>query len=318
VVFAGRLFAARAYRAVWQCAVLGGGPVVVGIAISSVLGYTDASDGFLINFGVNPVALRRWPLMFLLSFGPLLFVGIGGLLRRRWLGREGAAAAALVSSAVAFYFLADVPDMGGVWVGWRSGHLLQTAFVAIGASALTVWWSRRRLRIPLALGLAAGVALAAPTVGIDVYNAQDITNRGPGPSFPWTLIISPQEREALNWVKRATPPASIVQVEPIARGPGGWAYIPAFAERRMTAGIPIAMIPLKPYERESAAVRSVFSAPTPDDAHTLARALGIDYLLVGMVERRSYEGPLAAIAARPDLFPRVFSNDAIEIYGVRH
>jgi uncharacterized membrane protein len=77
------------------------------------------------------------------------------------------------------------------------------------------------------------------------------------------------------------------------------------------------MIPLKPYQQESAAVRSVFTAPTPEDAHALARVLGIDYLLVGMVERRSYEGPLAAIAARPDLFPRVFSNDAVAIYGVR-
>ncbi len=317
VVFAARLLAARAFRAVWQCAVLGGGPLLVGIAVSSALGYTDARDGFLIDFGLNPVALRRWPLMFLLSFGPLLFVGIGGLLRLRWIVRDGAAAAALVFSAVLFYFLADVPDMGGVWVGWRSGHLLQIAFVVIGASALTAWWSRRRLRMPIALGLTAGVALAVPTVGIDVYNAQDITNRGPGPSFPWTLIITPQERDALNWVKRATPPESIVQVEPIARGPGGWAYVPAFAERRMTAGIPISMIPLKPYQQESAAVRSVFTAPTPEDAHALARVLGIDYLLVGMVERRSYEGPLAAIAARPDLFPRVFSNDAVAIYGVR-
>jgi uncharacterized membrane protein len=162
-----------------------------------------------------------------------------------------------------------------------------------------------------------GIACAVPTVAIDVYNAQDITNRGPGPSFPWTLVITPAEREALNWVKRATPATAIVQVEPFARGATHWAYVPAFAERRMAAGIPISMIPLRPYEQASADVRSVFNAPTVTEAHALAQALGIDYLLVGEPEKRFYGAGLAAMAQRPDLFPRVFHNEAVDVYAVR-
>lgn len=316
VVFAIRLAAARAFTALWQSAILGGGPVVVAIAVSSALGYTDPGQGFLIDFGLNPVALRRWPLMLLLSFGPLLFVGIAGLLRVRWVARAGAAPAALAGSALAFYFLADVPDMGGVWVGWRSGHLLLIAFCVIGAAAMGVAWARRWLRVPAGAALVVAIVLAVPTVAIDVYNAQDITNRGPGPSFPWTLIITPGEREALEWIKRATPPTATVQVEPIARGAGGWAYVPAFGERRMAAGIPISMIPLRPYQEASLRVQHVFNAATPDEAYALASALGIDYLLAGDVERGAYQAGLARIAERPDLFTPLFQNAAITVYGV--
>jgi hypothetical protein len=255
--------------------------------------------------------------MLVLSFGPLLFVGVAGLLRPRWVARDGAAPAALGAIAIAFYFLADVPDMGGVWVGWRSGHLLLIAFCVIGAAAMTVVWARRWSRLAVAAVLGVAIVLAVPTVAIDVYNAQDITNRGPGPNFPWTLIITPAEREALDWIKRATPPTATVQVEPIARGAGGWAYVPAFGERRMAAGLPISMIPLRPYQEGSVHVQRVFTAATPDEAHALASTLGIDYLMAGDVERSAYRAGLTRIAERPDLFSRLFQNEAVTIYGVR-
>ena len=51
---------------------------------------------------------------------------------------------------------------------------------------------------PLGGTMAVAILPAIPTVAIDVYNAQDITNRGQGPNFPWTLVITPPEREALE------------------------------------------------------------------------------------------------------------------------
>ena len=75
-------------------------------------------------------------------------------------------------------------------------------------------------------------------MAVDVYNAQDVNNRSMGADFPWTLIITPQEREALDWIKFATPEDAVVQVEPYIRGAKHWAYIPAFAERRSIAGLP--------------------------------------------------------------------------------
>ncbi len=316
-MFAARLIARRAFGSIWQCAVLGGGPVVVAVAVSVALGYVDPNQGALVQFGVNPVALRHWPLMLFLSFGPLLFAGIAGLLRARWVTREGAAPAALVVSAFVFYFLADVPDQEGVWVGWRSGHLLLIGFLAISAAALTAAWRFRAWRVPLVAAIMLAVVPAIPTVAIDVYNAQDITNRGPGAGFPWTLVITPPEREALEWVRLTTPAAAVVQFEPYARGNGHWAYITAFAERRMAAGLAGSMIPFRPFKMASDDVQmGIFRARSVTDAHAMAVFMGIDYLFVGDAERRAYRGEVLQMAERPDLFPRVFRNDAVEIHRV--
>jgi hypothetical protein len=317
VVFAIRLLERRAYGAIWQCAILGGGPAIIGAALTSILGYTDPDAGVLIALGLNPVAVRRWPLMFFLSFGPLLFAGVWGLLRVRWVTREGLAPAALVVTALFFYFLTDVPDMEGVWVGWRSGHQLLIAFAIIGAAAATALWQRKAWRWPLVGAIVVAMVPALPTVAIDVFNAQDITNRNPGPNFPWTLIITPPEREALEWMKRSTPPNARVQFEPIARGNKHWAYIPAFGERRMSAGLPGAMIPFRKFADASEMVRrGIFLAGDASQAHAMAVFLDIDYLLLSDVERKTYPDAVAAIASRPDLFRQVFNNEAVAIYGV--
>jgi hypothetical protein len=246
-----------------------------------------------------------------------LFAGIAGLLRWRWSLREGAPAAMLVLAAVAFYFTADVPDMGGVWVGWRSGHLLLIAFAAIAAALLGAVWQRRALRPVIALVMVLAIVPAVPTVAIDVFNAQDIGNRTEGPGFPWTLVLSPEERQALDWLRTGTAAEAIVQVEPFVRDAGTWAYVPAFAERRMAAGLPISMIPLRPYEAASERVRlGIFQNGSAPEAHATALALNIDYLVVGHPERTSYAEGVRRIAERPDLFAPVFSNDAIQIYRV--
>jgi hypothetical protein len=313
-----RLVQQRAFGALWQCAILGAAPVAIAIGLSAALGYTDPGEGFLIRFGVNPVALRRWPFALLLSFGPLLLVGSLGLLRVGWISREDASATALVATAIAFYFLADVPDMGGVWVGWRSGHLLLIAFAIIGAAALTAMWPRRvSLRAVAVIIALVAIIPAVPTVAIDVFNAQDIANREQGPAFPWTLILTPPEREALHWIRTNTASHAIVQVEPFVRDAGTWAYVPAFGERRMAAGLPISMIPLRPYQMASDSVRQgIFRARTPADAHAAARSLAIDYLLVGPPERHAYAATVAVLPDRPDLFSPVFQNDAITVYQV--
>ena len=48
-------------------------------------------------------------------------------------------------------------------------------------------------------------------------------------------------------------PKAIFQVDPVPRDPEHWAYLPAFAERRMAVGIPISMVPLAKYQQASEA-----------------------------------------------------------------
>jgi hypothetical protein len=317
LLYAFRLIEQRAWSSLIPCAILGGGPAVVGALLTRVLGYTDPQAGSLMQVVLNPVATRQWPFMLFLSFGPLLIAGAIGLARVPWVRREGAAAAALVVASFAFYFLIDVADMEGVWVGWRSGHQLLIAFSVIGGAALTAAWQHHRLRIALVTLTLLACVPAVPTVAIDVYNAQDIWNRNPGPSFPWTLLITRDEREAFDWVKRATPAEAVVQPEMVARGNKHWAYLPAFGERHMAAGQGLAMIPFRKYQQASEAVKAgLFEAASAADAHRMAQVLHVDYVWMGAIERRTYQHAAVELAAHPDLFRPVFKNDEVTIYAV--
>jgi hypothetical protein len=169
----------------------------------------------------------------------------------------------------------------------------------------------------LATAALIAVVPAVPTVAIDIYNAQDIDNRHRGPNFPWTLIVTPAEREALDWLKRATPPEAVVQFDPHARGAGYWAFLPAFAERRMAAGLPGAMIPFRKFQEATQSVHmGIFMAPDAKEAYAMATFLGIDYIYIGDIERHSYRPTTNAMTERPDLFPTVFKNATVTILGV--
>ena len=318
VLFAIRLIARRALNAIWQAGILAGAPLAAGVALAFALGYSDPAQGSLIRIGLNPVAVRWWPWMLVLSFGPLLFVALPGWVRWQWLRDEGSAPAMLVAVALAFYFLTDVPDQGGVWVGWRSGHLLLIGFAAMAAATLTSAWQVTRWRLPLAVGLTVALLAAVPTVAIDVYNAQDTSYRVRVRGFPWTLIITPPERQALDWLRTSTPADAIVQYEPTVRGAGWWCYLTAFAERRMAAGLPGSMIPFKPYQEASETVRlGVFSAPSANDSYQIASNLGIDYLFIGPFERAAYRPAITRMDERPDLFQAAFRNDVVTIYQLK-
>jgi uncharacterized membrane protein len=156
-----------------------------------------------------------------------------------------------------------------------------------------------------------------PTVAIDVYNAQDIDNRNQGAGFPWTLVITPPERAAFDWIRDHTALDAVVQPEPYVRGAATWAYVPAFAERRMAAGIPISMIPLRGYEEASNNVRwGIFQAASAEEAHAWSEFLRVDYVLVGEPERRAYHEQVERMRTRDDLFETVFRNEAIMILRV--
>jgi hypothetical protein len=317
LLFIVRLTQQRRWSGVLACAVLGAVPIGVGVAVTGALGYSDQRYGFLLEFGLNPVAIQHLGRVLFLNFGPLVFGGLATLIRWRWASAEGASATALVVTAFAFYFFSNVPDSGDVWVGWRSGHLLLIAFAVMSASALADVWRVAWSRTLVAVTAAVAIVLALPTVAIDVFNARDVDNRDMGADFPWTLVITPLEREALDWIRTATPPTAVVQVEPYIRGAKHWAYIPAFAERRSVAGLPIAMTPMKPY-REAAddLYWGVFRARSADEAHNMATFMGIDYLALGIPERRAYASAIAQMASRPELFHPVFRNDEMTIFQV--
>ncbi len=318
VVAVARFAAVRRWKAMAAAAVAAAVPIGAAVGVALALHYVDRGES-LVRLLVNPAAFTHPWLSVFLSFGLMLPAAIAG----SWLGaRSGdgwrlAPLWAAVLIAFLFYFFVDVRDHQYVYVGWRAGHLLFIAFAPLAAVALQELWRRGvRARVITASAALILAAAAAPTLAVDVYNAQDTENRAQGPGFPWTLVLTPDELAAIDWIRRFTPEEAIVQIEPHVRGRTTWAYLPAFAERRMAAGLPISMVPLDKYEAASARVRSVYTSSDARDAYRAAVELRIEYLVVGPPEREAYPTLERTLDQRPELFRRVFKNGSMAIYFV--
>ncbi len=316
----------KAWRVALPCALAAATPLVLAVVLSEQLQYVE-HGGPLVTVGVNRVAFASWPTTIVLSFGASLIGAVAGtwfVLRagngddERETRRRFAILWITIGTCWLFYFFVDVRDHQDVYVGWRAGHLLFIAFAPLTGYA----WQRIerlgswRTRL-VSLGLAICVLLAAlPTTLIDIYNTQDTRNLQQGPAHRWTLQLTPGELDALTWIRTSTPPNAIVQVEPFVRDRDTWAYIPAFAERRMAAGLPISMIPLAPYEHASQRIREIYGATDAAQANNVAQHLLIDYLVIGPPERAQYPQLESRLNAEPTLFRRVFHNDTVSVYAI--
>jgi hypothetical protein len=291
-------------------------PLALSVALAESLRYVDTSGPSLARLLVNPMAVHNIPLALLLSFGPMLIIGGCGavMAARRDAGRFAGIATIVIVSFL-FYFFVDVRDHQYVYVGWRAGHFLFVGLAALVGFALQEWW-RRGGAVRVA-GVTATVALgllALPTFIIDFYNTQDITNRNPADPYTWTLVLTNDELAANTWIRTFTAPDAIVQVEPHVREGRRWADVPAFAERRMSAGLPISMVPLTPYEAASAKVRALYEERNPDAAFDRAARLGIDYLIVGPPERQKFPEFETTLRARPNRFREAFKSGEVSIF----
>lgn len=313
-----RIAVERRWQVLGSSLLAAGVPVGGAVALALTLGYVDA-DRSLVTFGVNPVAATKWAVALLLSFGPITFGVVVGLW---WTVRNGDSwrmlmPVVVIAVSMAFYFFVDVIDHQDVYVGWRAGHL---TFIAAAPLCGYVFQELQRRRGAIrTAGVAVAAALcllAAPTTAIDLYNSQDTSNRQPNPSGHWTLVLSPDEIEALAWIRRATPSDARVQVEPTVRDPETWAYIPAFGERRMAAGLPISMVPLAQYQAASNRIRRVYRSQTMDDLYSDALRQGIDYLVVAPIERTAYPQLEPLLESDPEHFSPVFHNASVRIYHV--
>jgi len=297
-------------------------PLVIGAALVTALEYVDRpanSDLGVVRLGLNELAARRFWLVTFLSIGPVLMLGAGGaVVAARHRLRDALPFAAMIAVGTWFYFYVDIRDHQDVYVGWRVGHLVFMALlplVALAIAAAARLTPRRRALA--ALAITAIAAPAVPTVAIDLYNTQDIALRDMGPGFRWVLILSPGEWEGLAWIRAHTAPGAVVQVDAYARDTDTWAYIPAFAERRMGVGLPISMVPLLKYQEGSRVVQWMYDVEDAATTYAMASRVGIDYLVVGEPERRAHPGVEDRFARRPELLPQVFHNDTLSVYAVR-
>lgn len=302
-------FTARAVAAV----------IVVGfLGMATALGMVQRiPNAFLV--GWNRFFLRGPWAFLLLSFGPALFLapfGIGAAVRasRRLVTALGVLL--LVSAAV--FLQLDLRGHENTQVTFRTGQLLYICLAILLAFALDAW--RRRSRLVSAIGLIVlGLAAAAavPTVAMDWYNARDISNidNSPG-NFPWTLHISRDDQAAAAWIHAILPTDATVQTDALPRDRNTWAFITAFARRRMATGNGLFTLNPTRYIPNLNEIHEAFARATPEAAHASLARLGVDYVYVGDVERQVNGEQVLKFALNPRLFEAVYWRGSVEIYRV--
>jgi hypothetical protein len=287
--------------------------------------------GDVLHFGFWGPARNATLLTFLMQFGPILIPMAVALWPRGlrsfaqlWPAITGA------TLAIAIMHLVTL-TVDQSWVGFRAGNLFLVtapALVAYGFVRLRTAGFER-----LAWSLAAiVVATGLPTTVIDAYNTQDVTNRhlwrdaerarganvpfDPATEYRWTLIITPEEWEALAWIRSNTPADAVVQAEPVVRGRETWSLIPTFAERRMATGTALPLLARPIYDERNQIVKGIYAGSDPRLAWQQARALGIEYLYVDDTERTVYP-QVSKFDSAPALFAPVFRNREAAVYALR-
>jgi hypothetical protein len=278
---------------------------------------TFEGAGAAVAIGYSGPITRAPVVMPLLALGPLLCAAAAGL----WYGHaraRSALAPALAGVAVGFtlLYLVSMPGADIVWVGWRAGQILLLSLTPFAALGFAWAADAGRFRVFAIAAAAVLFLIGLPTTIIDTYNAQDIWNRRMGAGFRWTVLVSPDERRALDWIQRTLPARAIVQMDPTARGRETWTNIPTFAARRMAAGLPISLLRKPLYTERSDRTHTIYATSDADEAGRLARELGIDYLYVDSTERRAYGASLEKFDSHPELFERVYQGGEVSIYRV--
>lgn len=273
--------------------------------------------GAALHFGFWGPARNATILTFLLQFGPLLVPMVLGL----WPGGSDrltsvVPAVAGVTIAVLLMHLVTL-TVDQAWMGFRGGQIFFVLAPAIVTRGLLRLWRQGRRRAALAV-VAFVVVTGFPTSVIDAYNSQDVTNRGFAPrnEFHWTVIVPHAEQQALEWIRTTTPKDAVVQAEPTVRGRETWSLIPTFAERRMATGVAIPLLHTPEYDRRNARVREIYASGDAHAAWQDAKALGIDYLYVGVPERSAYPA-VEKFELSPEYFVPVFKNAETAVYALR-
>jgi hypothetical protein len=289
-------------------------PVALGLMWYLANGMGEGAGAHL-SFGWLYDARNHPVLTLVLSLGGLLIPALAGLWR--WPGvpfRPALPAVIGLIVGLGLLYLVSLTDRS--WVGFRAGNILQVLLPMLVARGLTGLVDSGRLRLAT-VGVAAILAAGAPTTLIDTYNAQDITNVKMGPGFPWTIRLSPEQQAGLDWIRRATPPRSVVQADPFARDRSNWSIIPTFAGRRMAVGQALPLLPELQHAGAPDRAHAILGALPLDQAHDQARKLGIDYLWMDEDDAAAHLGGVPdRFQGRPDLFTQVFRQGAVVVYRV--
>lgn len=287
--------------------------VPVGAALGwCVLNKVASGASGAVQFGFGGFAAKHTVGSLLLSVGPVLIPAIAGMWPWRALPSQPARVA-IAGMAIALLVMHLLTISEGSWVGFRTGQILLLMLPLLVARLL---WRLDAVHRGAAIAAAAIVLVAGvPTTIIDTYNAQDIGNRQPGPGFRWTVPVTAAQQAAFAWIRANVPETAIVQMEPVLRGRDHWSLIPSFAQRRMSAGLPISLLPIPEYAQGSAQVQEIYRTADAAAARRLALQRRIRYFYIDGEDRAAYPEGMAKFSG--EYFEPVYDRDGVTIVKVR-
>ncbi len=270
-------------------------------------------------FGWNRHFLRGPWTFVALSFGPALFFAPLGLGRAFHTSRRLVLAVGVLLTVSAVVFLQlDLRGHENTQVTFRTGQLTYLCLGILLACAIDAWrsWGPRWSAV-LVTALTLLAVVAFPTVALDWYNARDISNIRMNPGrFPWTIDITPDDQAAVRWIQRSVPLDATVQPDAAPRERNTWAFIPAFAKRRMATGNALFTLNPERYVKNMDDIHLAFATWPSDTAHAYFKQLGVDYVYVGDVERIVNGDNVKKFAEQPDKFEPVYRRGSVEIFKI--
>jgi hypothetical protein len=276
------------------------------------------SSGSLVSIAPYWWGLKFGVMQYVLEYGPMLLLGLLGLILL-WKGSRLRAFSLGLIAAMAVF--CDLFVGVGQLPHFRIGNRLLPVVLLAG----TAWFFEHvKLTTARKWLVLAVIALAVPTFMTDIVGASNILDRRD------TAYVSSADLKACEWIRTHLPTAAIVQNRPdyvgdslVPPSPGfgqELSLIPTFALRRSALG--------EEYSARSvcagcdnlvnlreADLDTMFRAPDATGVISMTAKYKIDYLYVGTYEESEYPNFLEVLSASPR-FNQIYDADSVHIFRI--
>ncbi len=278
-----------------------------------LLGMYQRSTSHLTPVGVNTWIVKFGVPYFLVDYGPLLALGVWGIVRW-WRGsREDFAWPLLLLGAITLVQVVFVLQRPPARMADRLLPLVLLPFAAYLYRDLWSSDSRRLSRILFAFIL----LIAVPTSFTDIYFTSSVNN------VRETYYVRSEDMQACEWIRGNLPETAIIQGDyNYFAGPDRGLYlslIASFAERPQVLGwstnAAFVVDNGANLARERRAdIDAALSSTEISYLAAFAQKYSVDYLYVGTSEQAKYPQLLPLLRSSPNQFREVYSRNSVSLF----
>ena len=283
-----------------------------------VVRMVGVSSGSLVSVAPYWWGLKFGLLQYVFEYGPMLLLGLLGLISLWRSSRLRALSLGLIAAMAVFCDLfvgvAQLPH-------FRIGNRLLPVVLLAGVA----WFFEHAKLTPARKWLVlAAIALAIPTFMTDIVGASNILDRH------YTAYVSSADLKACEWIRTHLPTEAIVQSRPDYVGDylvlpsTGFgqelSLIPTFALRRSALGEEYSARSVcagcdNLVKLREADLDTMFRAQDAAEVISMTAKYKIDYLYVGPYEQSGYPNFLGVLSASPR-FNQIYDEDSVHIFRI--